>query len=81
MNKRNLKPRLRVDATYDIQSAIHGIIIRTIEGTDPIYKSCMNCINFSEQREGCSLANYQRPPARVIAYGCPQWEDIDEIPF
>ena len=81
MNERKLKPTLRFDAKYDLQSSIHNLVMRAIEGTDPIYKSCMNCINFNEQREGCSLANWQRPPARVIAYGCPQWEDIDEVPF
>ena len=80
MNKRQLKPKLRVDASYDLQSAIHGIIIKTIETTDPLYKSCLNCNQFNEQKELCGLAN-QRPPARVIAYGCPSWEDVDEIPF
>ena len=30
--------------------------------------------------EVCKLVN-QRPPARVIAYACPKWEDKDEVPF
>jgi hypothetical protein len=80
-NPRNLKARLRPDAKHDMRASLDNIISNLLEDVDPIYKSCLTCINFSEQREGCSLANYQRPPARVIAYGCPQWEDVDEIPF
>lgn len=41
-------------------------------------RSCLTCCHFSESDEICLLAK-QRPPARVIAYGCEQYED--DIPF
>lgn len=41
--------------------------------------SCVNCVNFIPDGELCGLAG-QRPPARVIAEGCPSWEH-DDIPF
>jgi hypothetical protein len=48
--------------------------------------SCMTCIHFAEHGVGqtvppetCVLYN-QRPPARVIAYGCLSWLD-DDLPF
>lgn len=64
-------PKLRSDATYDISIALSKI--------EAVYQSCLNCENFDEKNELCKLCNL-RPPARVIAYGCPQWE-YDEIPF
>jgi hypothetical protein len=45
-----------------------------------MHKNCLNCISFEEKREICVVAK-QRPPVRVIAYGCPQFIDKDEIPF
>lgn len=53
--------------------------------------SCMTCRHFAERGaaelgpatpaipvEHCGLYKV-RPPARVIAYGCPSWED--DLPF
>lgn len=39
--------------------------------------TCMTCLYFDEQTEMCTRYN-ARPPARVIAYGCP---DHDSLPF
>lgn len=37
--------------------------------------TCLTCINFNTTQEVCGL--YQvRPPAHVIAYGCPSWQDM-----
>lgn len=43
-----------------------------------IWPTCINCDNFNEEEEKCKLYD-QRPPARVIVKGCPQWIPI--IPF
>jgi hypothetical protein len=40
--------------------------------------TCINCYHFAEGTETCKLAN-QRPPARVIAFGCKAFEEA--IPF
>lgn len=74
-----MKPKLRIDAHYDLASAITNAI-ETVAKQNHIYQSCLNCLNFQEQKELCSLYN-QRPPAKVIAFGCESWDDKDEIPF
>lgn len=71
-NPRFLKPKFTTHVRYDLEDAL--VKMR------PIYRSCMNCEYFIEKTEICKLAN-QRPPARIIAYGCEEWTDYDEIPF
>lgn len=46
---------------------------------DKNLRSCLNCINFVEATEICSIYN-QRPPARIIAKACEQWFEAD-LPF
>ena len=41
-----------------------------------VIPSCMTCNNFEEETEHCRLFQ-QRPPARVIAYGCEYWDDLE----
>lgn len=68
-------PKLRIDAAYDLRPAL----LQVLETTDYIYQGCINCENFNETLELCKLAN-QRPPIRVILFGCPKWE-FNGIPF
>lgn len=47
-------------------------------------KSCLRCDHFREDLEACQHKQHsgQRPPARIIAYGCVLFENIgDDIPF
>ena len=37
--------------------------------------ACTTCVNFDTALEMCKLAKL-RPPADVIASGCPQWEGL-----
>lgn len=69
--------KLRTDAYYDLQSIIAEGLER-IAKENHIYQSCVNCQNFNEPAEICKLAN-QRPPARVIVFGCNMWDG--GIPF
>ena len=43
-------------------------------------RTCINCLNWSEQAQRCQLVN-RLPPPRVIAKGCERWVDEMEIPF
>jgi hypothetical protein len=43
-------------------------------------QSCISCNNFQQSKEICMLAN-ARPPAKIIAFGCERYSDIDDIPF
>lgn len=54
--------------------------LRQIIAETHLYESCITCRRFDEKNEICKLVN-QRPPARVIAFGCPRYDDQDEIPF
>lgn len=44
-----------------------------------IVQSCLNCENFNEDSEKCSLAPAFALPAKVVVYGCSKW--IILIPF
>lgn len=46
--------------------------------THVMLQSCINCDNFKEDTEICSLFN-QRPPARIIVESCEKWVEL--IPF
>lgn len=46
-----------------------------------LMQSCLSCRHFDETNEVCRKANGLRPPARVIANGCPQYDDMRDIPF
>lgn len=42
-------------------------------------RTCVHCVHFVDGAETCALAG-QRPPARVIAFGCQAFV-FDDIPF
>jgi len=54
-------------------------MLKAYDDIDP-FANCLNCLNFDEEKEICNLYN-KRPPAKIIAYGCPQWVDVTEIPY
>lgn len=70
-----MKPHLRPDARNILVNSIATSMER-----ESFYQCCINCEHFKEKTEICLLAN-QRPPARIIAYGCENWMDLDTIPF
>jgi hypothetical protein len=41
-------------------------------------RTCLTCDHFQQAKETCGL-NGQRPPAKIIAFGCECYEN--EIPF
>lgn len=51
-----------------------------------LQQSCLSCMYFDEdgrksgEKEQCT-AYKERPPARVIAFACPNYSDADDIPF
>ena len=72
-------PKLRPNARHELRANIYNALENIFE-QECIYISCINCANFRAKEEMCGLV-MQRPPAKVIAYACPKWEDKDEIPF
>lgn len=69
-------PILRDKVTVDLQSLFN----RLLYYDEYPFKNCLNCTNFNLKTEICKLAN-QRPPAKVIVYGCPSHDDVGVIPF
>lgn len=67
-----MKPTLKPDGLYDLKYLFE-------QKLKPIYKSCVSCEHWEEEKELCKLNNL-RPPARVIVYACELWVDM-EIPF
>lgn len=75
---------LRWRAKLLIQQEVRKMIADLLDSAKPgeIVRSCISCEHFVESQEGCKISNMQRPPARVIAFGCPKYENIDDdIPF
>lgn len=85
MSQKKINPELRNDARANLHGALHGAIAGSIgllfNPANYPFKTCLNCIRFIENTEICALYS-QRPPARVIAFGCSSYSDsTDEIPF
>jgi hypothetical protein len=64
----------------DVKAAIRRRVEDLLIWTDGATRSCINCSHFDEKNELCKKFN-QRPPARVIALACSNYEDCDDIPF
>lgn len=73
-----IQPKMRDGTMYDTAQAVQKAL-GYVNGNSPT-KSCLNCIHFIEHTETCKKYN-ARPPARVIAFSCPEYSDNDDIPF
>lgn len=53
----------------------------TNERAENLHISCVNCDNWQHQEEYC-MKFRDRPPAKIIAFGCIDWTNInDDVPF
>lgn len=57
-----------------MHSKMHG------KEAEKMLTCCVNCLHFNIDSELCKIAK-ARPPAKIIAFGCDSFEDIDKIPF
>jgi hypothetical protein len=60
-----------------------GVLQQVMEEAE-LTSTCLNCKRFDEATETCGQVHPPvRPPARVIAFGCPQFDedDVDAVPF
>lgn len=72
-------PFVRDKLAEEVVSNIIRAVRSTLAGELPC-SSCLSCVHFNEPTEICGVYN-QRPPARVIANGCPAYIDYYEVPF
>lgn len=63
--------------TQKFKADIVALLQEVMEEAD-IFKTCINCKNFREEAlELCVLSvPPSRPPARVIAFGCPAFVEV-----
>lgn len=54
----------------DVSRGLDALVITVARVMREQRRCCLTCCNFDEPSEGCNIANGQRPPARVVAYGC-----------
>lgn len=47
----------------------------------PAQKTCVSCLNWDHDKNGCKVSNLQTPPPHVQKNGCSSWEIWDFIPF
>lgn len=53
----------------------------TSERAENLHVSCVNCDAWNHGEEYC-MTYRERPPARIIAFGCPEWHNVnDDVPF
>lgn len=73
-----IKPTIREDKVYELRD----YLVDAMRGYGgELLKTCLTCMYFDERNEACKVYANQRPPARVIAYGCKSYFAPDEIPF
>lgn len=75
------KPELRVNARYNFRSAINGFV-ETIfsDARSYPFQTCLNCDHWDDKEEICKKFS-ARPPAHIIVFSCPDYDDMNDIPF
>jgi hypothetical protein len=72
------KPQAFGDRMELVSKLAENITSQVIESIREMAQTCIHCEHFDEEKELCKLAG-KRPPARVIAFGCENFQNI--IPF
>lgn len=62
-----------------LEAASNGLVDAMTKSVQNLMATCVICDHWNQGQEVCMKFNNQRPPARVIAFGCPAFEN--EIPF
>jgi hypothetical protein len=70
-------PTLREDRVYEMRQHLYDWLVSYHPN---LMRTCLTCLHFQESNEMCKTYK-ARPPARVIAYGCKDYMNEEEIPF
>lgn len=73
----DIREKLDRQQIYEnVAALLQPVIVNTLHTAT---RTCLTCDHFKEHSgEVCGLY-HSRPPARIIAFGCPSYEN--EIPF
>ena len=72
--------RFRQRMANDFSFGFKELIEKYMQDRSDVFPSCISCIHWNEQYEGCNKFQ-QKPPAKIIVNACPEYEDHQEIPF
>ena len=80
--RRDMLGRERDDRVMIPTAALNEQGAVTATWPNGITRSCVSCDHFKPAPglEHCGLVN-QRPPARIIAFGCERYSDDMDVPF
>lgn len=73
--------KFRGSAVQQVGTAIRDIL-ENYSLPGGLIRNCLTCAFFRRDMELCGRhLDWGRPPARIIAYGCNEYLDEEEIPF
>ena len=76
-----MKPIIRAIPHGDLFSTLNDAIRKYITNSaNHPFQNCLNCKHWNFKEEICSRYNI-RPPAEIIVYSCPDYEDSNDIPY
>lgn len=58
----------------------HGRILTETTWPHDLVRSCLTCVSWNIKEEKCRRYD-ARPPAWIIAFGCDNYTDENEVPF
>lgn len=75
------KLKVRKEASVDFHQQIIEASYSALEQSNKYpFATCLNCISFEENKSYCKK-HKASPPPRVIVYSCPDYFDIEDVPF
>lgn len=81
MAKLPAKPTLKTKLQRELAPLLVPIIAEAVHTAlvdAGMLQTCLHCIHFDEDTEGCAKAGGLRPPAETIVFGCELFSDSDD---
>jgi len=78
-----IKPIMRrfgLNFKYLCETKEGATMVKLTPDPEGAHSTCITCVNFDESRDKCTKYN-AKPPSRVIAFGCKDYNDNLDIPF
>ena len=83
MPKLPAKPTLKTKLQRELAPLLVPIIAEAVHTAlveAGMLQTCLHCVHFNEETEGCAKAGGLRPPAETLVFGCELFTDSDPVP-
>lgn len=83
MPKLPAKPTLKTKLQRELAPLLVPIIAEAVHTAlveAGMLQTCLHCVHFNEETEGCAKAGGLRPPAETIVFGCELFDDSEPLP-